>query len=101
MAQLVFFIGILRSLVEVAGFCLLGQGVLLLLAGRHCQTNPIYRGFQLVTSPATRLVAGLMPRSLSGRRLAQVTFCILFGLWILLAYARLALCQGNGLACGS
>ena len=45
---------ILRTLVEVAGFALLGQGVLALLSDKYREDNSFYRTLRIVASPAVR-----------------------------------------------
>ncbi|MCE1242554.1 hypothetical protein [Oryzomicrobium sp.] len=87
----VILIGMMRALVEVAGMCLLGQGILGLLAGGRRDGNPIYRAFCIVTAPATGTVRRLLPAAFGPRAVAVFTFFVLFALWLGLAYLRLAL----------
>jgi hypothetical protein len=82
------FISILRALVEVAMYALLGRGILALLAGSRCATNPIYQLFCVVTRPvigAARIVA---PRFILDRHVPLVAFFLLFWAWIFLAYLK-------------
>ncbi len=81
-------VSVLRSLIEVAGLCLLGQGVLALLAGSRREGNPIYQMFRIVTRPALLLMRRLAPRVILDRHLPLLTFFVLFWLWIILAYLR-------------
>ena len=83
-----FLLGVLRSLVEVAGLFLLGQGVLHVLAGSNREKNVIYGLFQIITSPVLRIVRTLVPRPLSDRWIPFMAFFLLFALWIGLAYVR-------------
>lgn len=89
----------LRAMVEVAGLCLLGQGVLYLLAGASRDRNGIYQLFRIVTRPVLRLVRAVTPRLVLDRHLPVVAFFLLFWLWIALAVVRREICVAGGLAC--
>lgn len=92
-------VSLVRALVEVAMLCLLGQGLLYVLAGRSREQNGIYLLFRLVTRPVLRLVRRVTPRPVLDRHLPVVAFFLLFWLWIALAYLRHLLCTGNGPGC--
>ena len=81
-------LSLLRSLVEVAGFFLLGQGVLYVFAGPTRDRNSIYQLFCVVTKPVVSGVRWLMPRVIIDRHIPAVSFFLLFWLWIALAYVR-------------
>lgn len=93
------FVSVLRALVEVAGFALLGQGMLALLAGKHRHDNLFYKILQVVTRPAIRLVRAVTPRLVMDAHIPYVTFFLLFWLWIALALAKRYLCVSHGLPC--
>lgn len=92
-------LSIARALVEVAGYALLGQGVLALLAGKRRQDNFVYRLLQVVTMPVIKTVRVITPRFVLDRHLPFVAFFLLFWLWIGLAFAKRYVCAVNGLAC--
>lgn len=92
-------VSILRVLVEVAGFALLGQGVLALLAGKYRHDNLFYRVLRTVTQPAVRVVRAITPRFIVDAHVPFVTFFVLFWLWIALAAAKRYLCATHGLQC--
>ncbi len=81
-------ITLLRVLVEVAGFALLGQGLVGFLAGRKREENFVYRLFQVVTRPAVRAVRAITPRAILDRHVPFVTFFVLLWLWLLLAVLK-------------
>jgi len=83
-----FLIGALRAIVEMLGLCLIGQGVLYLLAGQRRQQNAIYRFFDLLTCPPRRVAAMLLPKRASGTVVGVTTLLVLFILWIGLAWLR-------------
>jgi hypothetical protein len=86
--MLVFVIGALRAIIEMLGLCLIGQGVLHLLAGGGRQQNAIYRFFDLVTRRPRQITAMLLPKGSSGRLVGLFAFILLFILWIGLALLR-------------
>ena len=83
-----FLIGSLRAIVEMLGLCLIGQGVLYLLAGQRRQQNAIYRFFDLLTRPPRHVAAMLLPKRASGAVVGVTTLLVLFILWIGLAWLR-------------
>jgi hypothetical protein len=100
MAQLeILLISILRTLVEVAGLALLGQGLLAVLAGRKRDANFVYRLFQIITGPVIKLVRLITPRFIIDRHLPVLAFFLLFWLWLALAFLKRYLCTLHGLAC--
>lgn len=83
-----FLISAARATVEMLGLCMLGQGILYLVAGRQRATNRIYQLFDLITLPPRRLVARLTPGAPGGPAIGVLTFGILLLLWLGLAFAR-------------
>jgi len=94
------FVIVLRALVEVAGYFLLGQGLLYVLAGGRRDRNPVYRLFQLLTSPVVTLTRAITPRQVIDRHVPIVGFFILLWMWIGLALVKRHLCTLHQIACG-
>ena len=92
-------VSVLRVLVEVAGFALLGQGVLALLAGKQRFDNLFYKILQTITQPVVKGVRLITPRFILDAHVPMVTFFLLFWLWIALAFAKRHFCALHGLAC--
>lgn len=92
---LLWLIGAVRALVEVAGLSLLAQGTVGLLAGSRRGDNPIYRLFQVVTRPVLLLLRRLLLGRVADRQLPAIAFFLLFWLWIALAYLRKILLAGE------
>jgi len=88
-----------RVLVEVAGFALLGRGILALLAGKSRHENLFYKLLETITRPAVKSVRWLAPRLIIDAHVPMLTFFLLFWLWIALAIAKRYLCGLHGLAC--
>jgi len=95
----ILLVSVLRTLVEVAGFALLGQGALALLAGKYREQNIFYRVLRIITGPVVRAVRFITPRFIIDAHIPVLTFFLLFWLWIMLAFAKRHLCGLHGLAC--
>lgn len=95
----ILLVSVLRALVEVAGYALLGQGVLAVLAGKYREQNAFYRVLRVVTGPVVRAVRWITPRLVVDAHIPYVAFFVLFWLWIMLALAKRHLCGLHGLAC--
>jgi hypothetical protein len=96
-----FFISIVRVLVEVAGYALIGQGILAILAGKSRNGNIVYRLMQTISSPAVKLVRFVTPRVIIDKHIPFVTFFLLFWLWIGLNVAKRYVCIANSLNCAA
>lgn len=83
-----FLISAARATVEMLGLCMLGQGILFVIAGRNRSSNRIYQLFDLITRPPRKVVAKLMPGVPSAVTVGVLTFVILLLLWVGLALAR-------------
>lgn len=79
---------LLRALVEVAGFALLGQGLLAVLAGKKRDDNFVYRLLQIVTSPIIKLVRFITPRFVLDAHMPLLTFFLLLWIWLGLALLK-------------
>jgi hypothetical protein len=95
----ILLVSILRTLVEVAGFALLGQGVLAVLAGNYREQNLFYRVLRIVTGPVVRAVRFITPRFVIDAHVPMLTFFLLFWLWIVLALVKRHLCGLHGAVC--
>lgn len=92
-------VGALRALIEVAGYALLGQGLLALLAGEQRHANLFYKILVIVTAPVIRLARLLTPRTIADARVPVLAFSLLYCLWLGLAMLKRHLCGLHGLAC--
>lgn len=83
-----FLISAARAILEMLGLCLLGQGMLYILAGQSRAKNRIYQLFDLLTKAPRRVVAALLPRSSSETVIGIISFVVLLLLWLGLAFVR-------------
>ena len=95
----ILLVSIARALVEVAGFFMLGQGILWLFGPRARDGNFIYDLFKKGTSPIIRFTRFITPRFVHDAHVGLVAFFILAWLWFGLAVVRHHLCVAQGLPC--
>jgi hypothetical protein len=78
---------LLRTLVEVAGLALLGQGILYLLAGAKREQNVFYRILRTLTMPVWRALRFATPRFVVDRHIGYLAFLLLgLGWFVLVSY---------------
>lgn len=94
-----YLLSLVRAVVEVAGYALIGRGALAILAGRACEHNAIYQLMELISSPAVKLVRLVTPRLVIDKHIPFITFLVPFWLWIGLAMAKFYLCSTSGQSC--
>lgn len=92
-------ITIARALVEVAGYALVGQGLLYLLAGASREKNFAYQMLAAVTRPIMRLARWVSPRIVADRHIGLVAFFLVFWAWFALTVAKRYVCVTENLAC--
>ncbi len=74
---------VIKGMLELVGFCLIGQGVVALFAGSTRHTNFVYVLLKLITSPVTRPVRFLTRKFVQERFVGAIAFGILLWLWIM------------------
>ena len=84
---------VVKALVELAGFFLLGQGLLHLLAGKKREQNLAYQILCVLTGPVIRVTRGITPKAVVDRHVPLVAFLILFWIWVLLSWAKGQICS--------
>lgn len=82
--DIVFVLKIVKALVEVAGFALLGQGIVALFAGNKRDQNFVYVIFKIITSPATKFARLISPRFIHDKHIVFVAFALVFWAWVAL-----------------
>jgi len=90
---------ILRAVVEVAGYALIGQGILFLFAGASRHKNFAYQLLAAVTRPAFRVARIVTPRFVRDEHIGLVAFFLVFWLWVALTLAKRYVCVTRNLAC--
>ena len=82
---------ILKALTEVAGVAFFGQGVLWVIAGSKRNENVVYKLFQTLTSPITRVTRAITPRIIIDAHIGLVAFFLLMVLWVALTALKIKL----------
>lgn len=79
---------ILRELVLINFYALLGQGVLFVLAGRHREENLFYRIIKTIASPAVWVARRITPRFVLDPHVPWVALLLLLVLGVGLTVAE-------------
>jgi uncharacterized protein YggT (Ycf19 family) len=77
-----FALVVAKALIEIAALALLAQFLVGIFAWGRRNENPIYRLFQVIASPVTRLVRLLTPKIVLDRHIPLAAFLILVFAWI-------------------
>lgn len=78
----------LKAIVEVALFALIGQGILYIVAGAGRDTNFAFTLLKMITAPITFLVRFISPRIILDRNIPLATFLLLSMIWAALVLAK-------------
>lgn len=78
----VFLLKVIKALAEVAGFALIGQGIVALFAGANRHQNFVYVLFKIITSPATKVARIVSPRFIPDRHIPFVAFGLVLWIWV-------------------
>lgn len=81
-------IGVLRALLEVAMLSLLAQGIMAILAGARREQNAIYRLFALLAKPPRYLWEKCFPDMVREPLRGGLIVCVLCVFWLGLAFFR-------------
>jgi hypothetical protein len=92
-------VSIARALVEIAGWFMLGQGILYVFAGRRRSENFVYQLFALLTRPVMRITRAITPRIVRDEHIWIAAFLLVLWLWIGLGIAKRYICVTQNLVC--
>ena len=81
-----FVLVVVKALIEIAGLALLGQFVVGVFAWQRRQQNPIYRFFQVIASPVTRVVRLVTPKLVLDQHIPLAAFLVLVFAWMATIY---------------
>ena len=82
---------ILKALVEIAGLALLGQGLLVILAGQQRHQNMFYTVLKTITSPVFKVTRFIAPRFIVDQHIGFLAFFFLMVIWFALTIAKIRL----------
>jgi len=83
---------IIRTLAEVAGYALLGQGALYLLAGANRDKNVPYQILKTITSPILKFARIVTPRFVLDQHIGLVAFFLVLAIYLFAGKQKLHLC---------
>lgn len=92
-------VSMVRAVVEIAGWFMLGQGLLYVLAGRRRSDNVVYQLFTLLTRPVMRITRAITPRVVRDEHIPLAAFILVLWLWISLGIAKRYICVSQNLVC--
>ena len=94
--RLLLLVEILKLLAEIALMCLLGRGVLAILAGAGREQNLFYQLFQVLTRPLLRGARLVSPKVILDRHLPLVAFLLVSFIWIVATITKIDICVRIG-----
>lgn len=86
---------ILKAIVEIAGLALLGQGLLVILAGQQRHQNMFYTVLKIITSPVFKVTRFIAPRFIVDQHIGFLAFFFLMVIWFALTIAKIRLVLGT------
>ena len=82
---------ILKALVEIAGLVLIGQGILIILAGPGRENNIFYKILSTLTKPVLNATRFIAPRFILDQHIGLLAMFLLLVLWIVLTALKIKL----------
>jgi hypothetical protein len=87
---------VMKTIIFIAGFAVLGQGVLFVLAGASRDTNFFYRILRAITSPALKAVRFITPRKLvPDAYIGAAAFFLMAGIYFALVLEQSERCLSD------
>lgn len=90
-----FVLVVLKALIEIAGLALAAQFVVGIFAWRRRRENPVYRLFEIVASPMTRLVRAVTPKVVLDQHIPLAAFLVLVFAWMATIYGITRSCAAD------
>ncbi|MCE2689777.1 MAG: hypothetical protein LW862_08025 [Rubrivivax sp.] len=91
-------LNIIQLVIYIALLALVGQGVLLMLAGARREGNVFYRLLQVISKPFTVLVRWITPKQVDDRHVPVVTFLLLLIVYAVVTFEKINLCMAANMA---
>jgi hypothetical protein len=90
-----FVLVVLKALIEIAGLALIAQFLVGIFAWGRRHENPIYRLFQVIASPVTRVVRLVTPKVVLDQHIPLATLVVLVFAWIATVYGIATACAAD------
>ena len=91
--RVLLFLSALKLVIEVALLCLLGQGVLYVLAGPRRDDNLFYQLLKMATRPFVAVVRRLTPSKVADQHVPVVVFFLLAVAWMVVTFEKINHCM--------
>jgi len=95
---MLLIVQIMKAIVEIALLALIGQAFVGLFAGARRKTNPVYKLFELLSSPATRVARWISPRIVLDQHIPLLAMLLLVLMWVGLTVTKIYLVKFAGVA---
>jgi hypothetical protein len=86
---------IIKAVLEIAGIALIAQFLVGIFAWRRRHQNAVYKLFEVVTSPFTRLTRLITPKFVLEQHIPLATFFLLLVLWFVVLFELAASCRAD------
>ena len=90
-----FVLVVVKALIEIAGLALLAQFLVGIFAWGRRHENPVYRFFQIVASPVTRVVRLVTPKIVLDQHIPLAAFLVLVCAWMATIYGIARSCAAE------
>ena len=90
-----FALLVAQTLVMVAGLALLGQGVVGIFNWPRRRQNLVYRLFEIIASPAVKLIRLVSPKVILDRHIPIAAFLLLLFAYFWLGFEHRAACRND------
>jgi hypothetical protein len=87
----------IKLVVEIALMCLLGQGLLAMLAGEKRQQNFFYQLLTILTKPFTTVARWISPRQVGDHQVGFVAFFLLLIVWGVVTFEKVRMCVDSAM----
>jgi hypothetical protein len=71
-----------KLLAEIAGYSLIGLGILHVLSGVNRERNIFYQALKTIAFPAIKLTRWITPRFIPDHRIGWLAFGLVLGVWL-------------------
>lgn len=90
-----FLLVVLKAVIEIAGLALLAQFLVGIFGWNRRHENPVYRLFEIVSSPVTRLVRLVTPKVVLDQHIPLAAFFVLLFAWLGTIYGIARSCAAD------
>lgn len=86
---------IIKAIIEIAGMALIAQFAIGVFAWGRRHQNPVYKFFEIITSPFTRLTRMVTPKFVVDQHIPLATFFLLLVIWLVVLFELAASCRAD------